>query len=58
MKEQVQMELSDKQGLWCCCGELAMGFHEINCAKFQQKVIAETVKRLQQKYPHVIDTEQ
>lgn len=39
-------ELSDKQTMFCCCGKLATGVHERNCAKFNNKVLAETIKRL------------
>ena len=39
-------ELSDKQTMFCCCGKLATGMHEMNCTKFNNKVVAETIKRL------------
>ena len=39
-------ELSDQQTMFCCCGKLATGLHESNCTKFNNKVDAETIKRL------------
>lgn len=39
-------ELSDQQTMFCCCGKLATGLHERNCTKFNNKVDAETIKRL------------
>lgn len=42
----VENELSDRQAMFCVCGRLATGFHEMNCRRFMNKVTAETVKRL------------
>ena len=39
-------ELSDQQTMFCCCGKFATGLHESNCTKFNNKVDAETIKRL------------
>lgn len=39
-------ELSDQQTMFCCCGKLATGMHEMNCTKFNNRVVAETIKRL------------
>lgn len=39
-------ELSEQQTMFCCCGKLATGLHESNCTKFNNKVDAETIKRL------------
>ena len=39
-------ELSGQQTMFCCCGKLATGLHESNCTKLNNKVDAETIKRL------------
>lgn len=39
-------KLSDEQSMFCVCGRLATGLHEMNCRKFNQKVDRETVKKL------------
>ena len=39
-------ELSDQQTMFRCCGKFATGLHESNCTKFNNKVDAETIKRL------------
>lgn len=44
-------ELSDQQTMFCCCGRLATGLHERNCTKFQNKIDAETIKRLSHLLP-------
>lgn len=44
--QEVENELSDRQPMWCICHQLATGLHERNCKKFRNKVISETVKRL------------
>lgn len=46
-RREVELDLSDRQGMWCCCGKLASGLHESHCRKFQKKVYAETIKRLE-----------
>lgn len=46
-RREVELDLSDAQGIWCCCGRLATGIHESNCSKFQKKVDAATIKRLE-----------
>ena len=38
-------ELSEQQTMFCCCGKLATGLHEIRCRKFADKVRKETLKR-------------
>ena len=38
-------ELSEQQPLFCCCGKLATGLHEMYCHKFADKVRKETLKR-------------
>ena len=45
-RQMVFDELSDQQTMFCCCGKLATGVHEMNCTKFNNKVLAETIKRL------------
>lgn len=42
----VSDEISDSQAMFCCCGRLATGLHEMNCQRFTKKVNAATVKRL------------
>ena len=46
IRQMVFNELSDQQTMFCCCGKLATGLHESNCTKFNNKVDAETIKRL------------
>lgn len=55
-REKVEEELSYEQQLICCCGSLATGIHESHCTKFQNKVDAETIKRLQHLLPKQKDT--
>ena len=45
-RQMVFDELSDQQTMFCCCGKLATGMHEMNCTKFNNRVVAETIKRL------------
>ena len=45
-RQMVFDELSDQQTMFCCCGKLATGMHERNCNKFNNRVVAETIKRL------------
>jgi hypothetical protein len=47
MRRAIFNELSDKQTMFCVCGKLATGLHEINCRKFNANVNSETVKRLE-----------
>lgn len=47
-------ELSDKQSMYCICGRLATGLHEMNCRKFYNKITSETVKRLSNLIPKKI----
>ena len=44
--KNAEMELSDSQYVYCCCGILATGLHEMNCPYFQKKVDSITLKRL------------
>ena len=50
-RQEVFNELSDQQTMFCCCGRLASGSHEINCTKFNNKVDTETIKRLSHLLP-------
>jgi hypothetical protein len=47
VKQETENELSEKQGTWCVCGRLATGLHERNCTKLRNKVISETVKKME-----------
>lgn len=53
MRRIVEDELSERQAMFCVCGRLATGLHEMNCSRFRNKVTAETVKRL----AHLLKTE-
>lgn len=44
-------DLSEKQEVFCCCGRLATGVHEVHCKKFAAKVENETIKRLSHLLP-------
>ena len=46
-RQQVFNEMSDQKTMFCCCGKLATGLHESHCKKFNDKVISETIKRLE-----------
>lgn len=46
-RQQVFNEMSDQQTMFCCCGRLATGLHEGRCKKFNDKVLSETIKRLE-----------
>lgn len=50
-RNHVKNELSEKQTMFCCCGKLATGLHEAHCKKFNDKVDAEVIKRLQHLLP-------
>lgn len=40
-------DLSRRQGMFCTCGRLATGLHEMNCAKFNKRVDKETKRLLE-----------
>ncbi|MFA5050980.1 MAG: hypothetical protein WC499_02595 [Patescibacteria group bacterium] len=46
-RQEVAIEISDKQSMFCVCGRLATGLHENACKKLQDKITTETVKRLE-----------
>lgn len=50
-RNKVKEELSNGQTMFCCCGRLATGLHESHCKKFNDKVDAEVIKRLQHLLP-------
>lgn len=50
-RQKVKTELSDRQTMFCCCGRLATGLHEDHCKKFNDKVDAEVIKRLEHLLP-------
>ena len=52
IRQMVFDELSDQQTMFCCCGRLATELHERNCTKFNNKVNAETIKRLSHLLPN------
>lgn len=45
-RSEVVTEMSNNQGLFCCCGKLATGMHENSCRKFIDRVDSETTKRI------------
>lgn len=45
-KREVEDELSSRQSMFCMCGKLATGLHELNCRRFRNKIITETVNKL------------
>ena len=46
-RRDVEEYLSNKQSMLCLCGRLATGLHERHCGKLQNKIISETVKKLE-----------
>lgn len=50
-RQVVELEVSDRQAIFCVCGRLATGLHEMNCGRFRNRVTAETVKRLKHLLP-------
>lgn len=46
VRQETKDELSARQSMFCFCGRLATGLHEMNCSRFRNKVTSETVKRL------------
>ena len=47
-RQAVENELSDKQPMFCLCGRLATGLHEMGCKRFKDRILKETIKRLEQ----------
>ncbi len=52
-RREVEDELSERQSMFCICGRIATGLHEMNCKRFRNKITSETVKRLK----HLITVE-
>lgn len=46
-RQETENELSNHQDLMCICGKLATGLHESNCKKFRNKIISESIKKLE-----------
>jgi hypothetical protein len=46
-RREVADEESDKQSMFCVCGKLATGLHEMNCKKLSNKITDITIKRLE-----------
>lgn len=51
-RKTVFKELSEQQTSFCCCGLLASSWHEKHCAKFNNKVADEVIKRLSYLLPN------
>ena len=51
-RRRVFRELSEKQEIMCCCGNLATSLHETHCRRFNAKVDTETIKRLSHLLPN------
>lgn len=45
-RQEMFDKLSYEQSMFCVCGRLATGMHEMNCRKFNKKVDQETVKKI------------
>ena len=45
-RTEIEIELSNQQTMFCCCGKLATGLHERNCRKFIAKVDGKTANQL------------
>jgi hypothetical protein len=54
LRQELEDEISDKNGLWCFCrrGQRATKEHEMNCQKFQHKVDLEMLKILNHHNQH------
>ena len=46
-RQETENELSDRQLMLCVCGRLATGLHESHCPKFRNKVLSETLRKLE-----------
>ena len=46
-RAEVKENISNSQDMFCVCGRLATGLHEMNCRKLEKKVTIETVKKLE-----------
>jgi hypothetical protein len=50
-RREVEDIISEGNSMFCVCGRLATGLHEMGCRKFQNKVTAETIKKLKHLIP-------
>lgn len=46
VRQKVEEELSCSQTMYCVCGRLATGFHELHCKRYANKVDSLTYKKL------------
>lgn len=54
-RRRIELELSDKQEILCCCGKIASGLHESSCRKFQEKVTKATIAELEPLYKNQVE---
>ena len=50
-RRKTYSQLSDLHYMFCTCGKIATGLHQLSCKNFNNKVDSETVKSLE----HLID---
>lgn len=50
VRNKIFDELSQQQSIFCICGKLSTGLHELNCKKFNNLVDSKTLKILIEKY--------
>jgi len=46
-RQRVAQEESDRNAIFCVCGKLATGLHELNCRKFNDRITKITVERIE-----------
>ena len=46
-RKEVDEEVSSKYSMFCVCGKLCTGLHEMHCRRFQTEVNNTTLKRLE-----------
>lgn len=58
-RKEVEDKVSKEHYIWCVCGKLCTGLHEMNCKRFNDKVTSQTVQSLKHlylnKYRHYTD---
>ena len=47
VRQETEEELSSRQSMFCLCGRLATGLHEMGCKRFKDKIVNETIKKLE-----------
>ena len=52
-RKEVDEEVSREHSMWCVCGRLCTGLHEMNCKRFQDKVTNKTLVRLKHLIPAI-----